>query len=382
MQNEMNLLTQDLHQAQEARHEAERALHVAERRYRLVAENSRDLVGLLNTEGKILYASPSHYKVLGFRPEQVVHQNLLDLVHAEDAPLALEAVGQLLSKGTPQERVEVRLPHCHKEWLWVEALLSVVQDQGRDHVLFSARDITERKEAEEAIRQYNLELIQRNEELNAYAHTVAHELRNPLSSIAGFAEVLLTCPLTEEERLECIETVVRMSKKMNTIIESLLKLSRVRTEEVAVRSLDTSRLVQEARERLAGMIAHHNATLQVPDAWPQAVGYPEWVEEVWVNYLSNALKYGGVPPVIELGAQRDTAGVVRFWVRDNGNGFLPENQKRLFRPFSRLDDAAGEGYGLGLSIVRKIVEKLGGEVGVESTPGEGSTFWFTLPAVS
>ena len=121
------------------------------------------------------------------------------------------------------------------------------------------------------------------------------------------------------------------------------------------------------------------------------LGHPAWVEEVWVNYISNACKYGGIdgqPPRIELGADpigsENTAGITvfRFWVRDYGPGIAPEDQARLFTPFTRLDQVRVRGYGLGLSIVRRIVEKLGGEVGVQSdgVPGAGCEFSFTLPA--
>jgi signal transduction histidine kinase len=109
-----------------------------------------------------------------------------------------------------------------------------------------------------------------------------------------------------------------------------------------------------------------------------ALGYGPWVEEVWVNYLSNALKYGGRPPRVKLGATPQSDGKVRFWVRDNGPGLASGAQDRLFTPFTRLDRGRVAGHGLGLSIVRRIVEKLGGQVGVESEEGAGSVFWFTL----
>jgi signal transduction histidine kinase len=99
---------------------------------------------------------------------------------------------------------------------------------------------------------------------------------------------------------------------------------------------------------------------------------------VWINYLTNALKHGGETERIELGGKRMDNGTAHFWVRDYGPGISPEAQRKLFQPFSRFDYTT-EGHGLGLSIVKRIVEKLGGEAGVESTPGEGSTFYFTLP---
>ena len=151
----------------------------------------------------------------------------------------------------------------------------------------------------------------------------------------------------------------------------------------------------EAQQRLADVVeqSHADIVLLGVSTWPVALGYAPWVEEVWANYLSNALKYGGRPPCVELGAaplpnppplaeEGEGRGMVRFWVRDNGPGILPEDQARLFTPFTRLDQVRVKGHGLGLSIVKRIVEKLGGQVGVESQVGHGSTFSFTLPGTS
>jgi two-component system, sensor histidine kinase and response regulator len=102
---------------------------------------------------------------------------------------------------------------------------------------------------------------------------------------------------------------------------------------------------------------------------------------VWVNYLSNAIKYGGPQPVVTLGAEELPGGFVRCWVQDSGPGLSAEQQAQLFTPFTRLHTASAPGHGLGLSIVQRIVTRLGGEVGVESAPGQGSRFFFTLPAL-
>jgi signal transduction histidine kinase len=157
-------------------------------------------------------------------------------------------------------------------------------------------------------------------------------------------------------------------------------------EEVPTTLLDMTAIVTAAQDRLADLIIACQGEIILPPVWPMAVGYAPWIEEVWVNYLSNALKYGGNPPQIELGFDVAKEAVdqfpnfqIRFWVRDNGPGLTPEEQGRLFTSFTRLDQVRAKGHGLGLSIVRRIVEKLGGQVGVESEVGWGSTFWFTLP---
>jgi len=119
--------------------------------------------------------------------------------------------------------------------------------------------------------------------------------------------------------------------------------------------------------------------ITVPPSWPIAVGYGPRVEEVWINYLSNAIKHSGRPPRVQLGAIQQKNGLTLFWVLDNGRGLTQEEQGRLFTPFTRLDQVRTTGHGLGLPIARRIVEKMGGQVGVESKMGQGSVFYFTMP---
>ena len=138
-------------------------------------------------------------------------------------------------------------------------------------------------------------------------------------------------------------------------------------------------ILAEVQQHLVDMIEDSRAEIILPAHWPTALGYAPWIEEVWVNYISNGLKYGGTPPRLELGATPQNNAMIRFWVRDNGQGLSSEAQTILFTEFTRLDQIRVQGYGLGLSIVRRIIDKLGGQVGVESIVGQGSTFYFTLP---
>ena len=167
-------------------------------------------------------------------------------------------------------------------------------------------------------------------------------------------------------------------------LELLLLASVRQMDDVAVTILEMGDYIEDIKTRLGDMIKMRNVEIHVQESWPVAWGYGPWVEEVWVNYLSNAIKYGGQPPRVELGATvpEVATGQVRFWVQDNGAGLTPEEQARLFTPFTRLDQTRATGHGLGLSIVRRIVERLGGQVDVDSTPGEGSVFGFTLPRVT
>jgi signal transduction histidine kinase len=244
----------------------------------------------------------------------------------------------------------------------------------------------------ETLHQRTLKLQSQNEELDAFAHTVAHDLKSPLGLSIGFGRVLAQ-ELADTQNptvRECVDTIVQTGYNMNTIVDELLLLSTVRKmDAVALEPLDMTAVVAGAQQRLLAEIAERQVEIILPQAWPTALGYGPWIEEVWANLLSNAIKYGyrpeaGVPPRVELGFDRSpnrspTSLCIRFWVRDNGPGLSVEEQQQLFTEFTRLHKKRAIGHGLGLSIVRRIMEKLGGEAGVESTPGQGSLFYFTLP---
>ncbi|MBP8001051.1 MAG: hybrid sensor histidine kinase/response regulator [Chloroflexi bacterium] len=234
------------------------------------------------------------------------------------------------------------------------------------------------------LRGLNGALQEQNEELNAFSHTVAHNIQSSISRIIGFSELLQHefGTLSPDEREQCLQAIVRNARKVSNIVDELLILASVRSTEVENQPLMMGEIVEEAQYRLVDMIQETQAQIRLPAGWPIASGYGPWVEEVWENYLSNALKYGGTPPVLELGATEMPDGGIRFWVQDQGPGLSPEQQAQLFTPFTKLDQVRLTGHGLGLSIVRRIMDKLGGHVGVESGSGGGSRFWFWLPKIS
>ncbi len=232
----------------------------------------------------------------------------------------------------------------------------------------------------EELRRQNRELQERVIELDAFAQTVAHDLKSPLAALGGLARELKEYDgrLSAAQREECLDHLVRSASKLNTIVDELLLLAQMRQSDLVLKPLHMAVTVAEARKRLALLIEARQAEIVLPAEWPMAEGRDLWVEEVWVNYLSNAIQYGGRPPRVELGAERQTDGMVRFWVRDNGRGLTSGEQARLFKPFTRLENMRAGGHGLGLSVVQRIVAKLGGQVGIESIPGHGSIFSFTL----
>lgn len=235
----------------------------------------------------------------------------------------------------------------------------------------------------EKLRRQMDDLQARNEELDAFDHTVAHNLQNPLALIIGFAEILQQIDqLSVAQREQAVTSIISNAQKMSSIVHELLLLSSVRKSEVITEPLTMQAIVDDALKRLTKLIQDTQTTIILPESWPTAWGHPGWIEEVWENYISNAIKYGGHPPRIELGATPLSDGTIRFWVKDNGHGLTEAEQSQLFTPFTRLNEIHVTGHGLGLSIVRRIVEKLNGQVYVVSQPGAGSTFSFTLPEVN
>ena len=240
------------------------------------------------------------------------------------------------------------------------------------NVLF--RNLTE---SEERLREQTEELQARNEELDAFAHTVAHDLKNPLATLIVAVDTLTDFKVPPEEWEEYTEEIIATAYRMNRIIDNLLLLAEVRKGDMPLEMIDMSEVVANVRQRLKQMIAQTQAKIEAPDRWPAALGHAPWVEEVLENYVSNAIKYGGQPPFVQLGVDPDMESSLRFWVQDNGCGIKLEEQANLFKPFNQLRRRE-KGHGLGLSIVRRIVEKMGGQTGVESIPGGGSRFYFTL----
>lgn len=247
-----------------------------------------------------------------------------------------------------------------------------------------------RDEVFHPLARQNLQLHEENQqrslaigELQAFADSVAHDLKAPLGPILGAAQILeeIGDDLDGAARNEYARMIGRNALSMARIIDSLLLLAKVEQGQVQPVRVDVRRAFASARGQLAAQIEGSTATIEEPAEWPDIVGLAPWVEAIWANYLGNALRYGGRPPRVRVDVGvRDS--MVEFGVSDDGNGLRAEDRERLFRPLTRLQNSHAEGHGLGLWIVRRIVDRLGGRCGVESSgiPGQGCRFWFALPA--
>jgi PAS domain S-box-containing protein len=255
--------------------------------------------------------------------------------------------------------------------------------------IFLLHDISIRKMALDAAFEANTllrnEIIEKEKliaDLDAYARTVAHDLKNPISGVIGLTGFIKDDILNKkhDQAFEYLDLLHDQGNIMLKIVDELLLLSRIRKEDIKPESIDMASIVKDAIGRLNRHSEDRKATYELPQSWPVVMGHPQWIEEVWVNLISNAIKYGGDPPRIILGSEKLDNGWYRFWIQDNGNGVPAPLLEKLFTDFERLGQKNVEGHGLGLSITKRIVEKLGGKVFVssENIPGSGCVFSFTL----
>lgn len=357
------------------RKQTEEALHQEQQRYQALFDHTNDGVFIVGLDRVHLAVNQRAADMLGYAISEIVGQPLGHFVAPEETAQQESRFARLLAgeKLPVYERTFLR-----KDGTTFPAEVNaalVCDSEGRPlHIHSIARDVTERKRTE-------LEREQAIHDLEAFAQNVAHDLKNPLGLVLAYTGLLRDdYPVVDEKTAhEYLDEITEGANKMSDIIGELLLLAQARYGEVDTVTLDMEPLVMAVRRRLALDCTEMQAEFCLPEQWPRATGYGPWIEEVWFNYISNALKYGGVPPRIVLGADAPAGGQIRFWVRDNGAGLSPEQRARLFAPFTQLHQIHSRGHGLGLSIVRHIVEKLGGQVGVESTVGQGSLFYFTLP---
>lgn len=328
-------------------------------------------VVIIDESQRIVYANRHIERLFGYRPEALLGQPLNLLLPERFAERHTQHMLAYLA--APRQRpmgIGLDLAGRRKDGseFPVEVSLSYLRHP-RLLVIAFVHDISQRHALEEALRR-------NNQELDAFAHTVAHDLKNPLSLIKGYTEYIIEgiAELTPLQVLMALEQIRQASDKMHHIIDELLLLASTRREDVKPEVVDMNRVLNEALKRFETSFLKR---CTLPDQLPPALGYAPWIEEVWANYLSNALKYGG--PAVAIGATPLPDGRIRYWVWDSGPGLTPEQQAQLFQEYQRLQ-RIGEGSGLGLSIVKRLVERMGGSVDVVSAPGEGTSFGFTLPA--
>lgn len=330
----------------------------------MVFRNVTSGVLVINAEGQVLEINPAAEQILGRTQAEVTGKSILEAFPEHNAVIEqyrdVKEAHALITLQSGNRIYEMQItPLCHP-WRAQKVIGRVVL----------LNDITKREQ-----------LIA---DLNAFTHSVAHDLKTPLFAVQGYAELLridLADAMTA--RTESLSrSIILASSNMDAIIRSQLLLAQLRrVDEISTGRVDLGAVMSSALSRFEYHFLEANAEIIQPQHWPDGlISYAPWIEEVWSNYIGNALKYGGQPPRIEVGFTPLPGQRMRFWVRDNGQGLSDSESQALFTEFARLDrHTATEGHGLGLSIVQRIVSRLGGVVGVDSKPGEGSTFYFVLP---
>jgi signal transduction histidine kinase len=257
------------------------------------------------------------------------------------------------------------------------------------------REIARRKEAEARMRVFNSELERRvtertalledaMREANSFAYTVAHDLRAPLRAITGFCQALQEdySGAIDEVGQDYLERIVAGSRRMDELIRDLLDYARVNRAEIKRTLVILDKVLDEVLETMAPELHERGAVVLRARELGRVVAHESMLSQVLANLLSNAVKFvpAGVKPEVSIRTEAQE-GRLRILVEDNGIGIAPEHLERIFGIFERLNRAEDfPGTGIGLAIVRRAVERLGGSVGVTSQPGRGSTFWVELPS--
>ena len=339
-------------------------LDVVERQFKDMIVKNGDGIIVVNRTGIVRYVNPKAVAFFG-----------------RDESDFLGRKFDLFTIGT--ETQEIGFTNDQGESIYGELQAAKIEWDNEPAYLVSIRDVTQRKENQQGLEQIALDLQAQNEDLDAYAHMVAHDIKAPLGVMVGFSAALY-----EQHRdLDAgaldryLNNIYRSGRKAEAIINELLLLASVRQQKVAISPVDMGYVVSEVRDRFEHLIKEKGAIIHLPKRWPVAQGYAPWVEEVWANYVSNALKYGGEQAELTFGYD-DEGTNIEFWIQDNGAGLDEDAQAKLFTQFPQINSVRVDGHGLGLSIVRRIIRRLGGEVGVRSELGQGSQFYFTLPKAS
>lgn len=319
----------------------------------------------------------------GLEPGQAVRslEEFLQRVHPGDRVHLQRAMRQALEKHS-DFRAEYRITKAGYE-VWIEIKGRVVYDGVEQPMGLAgvASDVSERKRAEENIRRVNEQLWRKHQEMEQFVYSVSHDLKSPLVTVTGFVGMLKE-DLAEgsaENAADSVERIERATRRMGSLINDLLQLSRIGRVEIDRQTVSLDEVMEDLRQDLNDQLRARDASLHVQGPLPEITADRSRVMEVLDNLLSNALKYGCRDPgaVISVGAARST-DEVRVFVRDKGPGIPAQYQDKVFQPFQRLENST-QGTGVGLAIVEKIMRTHGGRAWVESESGNGSTFWLAFP---
>ena len=389
--------------------------------FRLITEKAADMIAVVDTRGHRVYNSPSYERIMGYSPEELEATSSFEQIHPDDREKVKEAAAEACRSGVGRQ-IEYRM--CHKDGSWrvLESTASTILDaEGRvDKLVIMNRDITDRKRAETALQEHKIhleelvatrtaeliranELLQRditerkrvqqeltrkleelarsNAELEQFAYVASHDLQEPLRMVASYTQLLARRYKSklDADADEFIGFAVDGASRMQQLIEDLLSFSRLTTRGKALTWTQAEAACNAAIGNLQESIKDSNAVVSVGPL-PAVLADASQLAELFQNLIGNAIKYRNERrPEIHVDA-RPHGNEWVFSVQDNGIGIEQQYFERIFQMFQRLHTRKDyPGTGIGLAICRKIIERHGGKIWVESQPRQGSTFLFTIP---
>ncbi len=396
-QDEIGKLGEVLHAFQEKVEEIRRTareLERSENTLRLIFDHALDGIITMNQNGDITAWNEQAGVIFGWTYAEAVGKSLADLIIP---PVFRDAhrqgLAHFLKDGTTHilnKRIELEALHRGGKTFPIE--LTVTAQKQEESYYFTAfiRDITERKKAESNLLRYTQALEHSNKELDDFAYIASHDLKEPLRGIHNHARFLLedNQDKLDQDSVARLNRLSYLSQRMETLVNELLYFSRLGRQEMAVQPTDMNDIIHDIENTLELFLHEHNARITVPAKLPTAICDKPRVTEAFRNLITNAVKYNDKPEkIVEIGCidaflfPQGMGCRYAFYVKDNGKGIPQEFHEEVFRIFKRLQaskDSKEEGTGAGLTFVKKIVERHGGKIWLESTVGEGTTFYFTL----
>ncbi|MBB4798522.1 PAS domain S-box-containing protein [Brevundimonas bullata] len=367
-----------------------RAAQTNERRYRLLAENTGDVITRVKMDGSSKYISPAIQQLLGWTYEDMSGQST-DYVHPEDRLQVLQAISAAVKTGQPT-RLEHRAVHRQGHTVWVESAFKALTDEhGQvDDVVVVIRDMTQRKLLEDEVIEAKERAEKAAQAKSEFLANMSHELRTPLTSVIGFSGLLQASEALPAEERVYVERIATASEALLGVINDILDYSKLEANAIEMdpEPFQVAALVDGAAAIVEGQCVAKGLSLKVvaDAAMPEVLtGDAGRLRQVMLNFLSNAVKFtgkGGVTLRVGGRPEGDGRWRLRVAVTDTGIGIPAEKIEQLFERFTQADASTTRVYGgtgLGLAISRRLIEIMGGEIGVDSRPGEGATFWFETP---
>ncbi len=385
IENELNAT--ELNMALLLQRQVEAALRENQAQLQDFFDNATDLVQIVDKVGRFVYINRAWQAALGYSLEELRGKYLIDIVHPEDREWALGEFGYALAGGKTED-FELRLLTKAGQPVWIAGSTSFSYKDGKPYQLRSIlHNLTVRKQTELKLIEAREAALEASRLKSEFLASMSHEIRTPLNAIIGLADLLWETPLNTEQH-EYVNIFRRAGTTLLDLINDILDLSKIEAGHFDLEQIDfdLNDLLEKTIEVLA--VKAHEKHLELacrvaPDVPVDLVGDPHRLRQIVVNLLGNAIKFterGEVVLLVERDPHATTPGTLRFSISDTGIGILAEKQAAIFDSFSQVDSSTTRKYGgtgLGLTISKRLVEMMHGQIWVESQPGLGSTFYFT-----